>query len=109
MTKREKLQIIWAYKLFIRHRRRSLETAYKKPSLQKQRIWAQIQSRARMKKGYNYDLTIITKNTFMFTCGYTLLDDQNISVNFVYITPSIEYVIFASDIIEWAKQYDTEI
>lgn len=106
MTKREKLQIIRAYKLFITYRGRTLETVYVKPSTVKQKIWERIQSEARTITGYNYDLTIITKNTFMFTCGYTISDLFN---RFAYITPPKDYVISTADIYEWAKQYGVDI
>lgn len=106
MTKREKLQIIWAYKHFKRYRGRTLEAVYKKSSIRKQQIWAQIKSGARMIKGYNYDLTIITYNTNIFTCGYTVSDIQN---KFVYFTPSRDYEIFVSDIIQWANEYGVDL
>lgn len=106
MTKREKLQIIWAYKQFKLYLGRTLKTAYKKPSKAKQGIWTGIELGARIEKGYNHDLTIISKNGFIFTCGYTVSDSQN---KFVYFTPSRDYEIFIKDIIEWAKQYEVEI
>ena len=91
MTKRA-LQL---HKDMSQHSNRSIYHVYGRMSNQKLRAWEQIYEE--MKRYDGFDLTVLSFNTFMFTCGYYYYNDLGQKI-LVYHTPTKreEYIITES-------------
>lgn len=64
----------------------SIYDAYATPSSRKVAIWNDIERRANDTQGYNHDLRVVSRNTYMFTTIYTYTDSEGI--HYIYDTPS---------------------
>ena len=60
--------------------------AYERPSANKVRAYREIENRASSTNGYNYDLRVVSKNTFSFSTMYSFTDEQGTHI--IYDTPS---------------------
>ena len=62
-----------------------LSKAYSKPSATKLSIWQDCYQQMLKAKGFG--LRVISKNIYIFTCGYCYRDKKTKALHFVYITP----------------------
>ena len=60
-----------------RNTRRNIYQAYERPSAEKVRTAQEIENRARMTEGYNYDFSIAGAGSFNYSTVYSFTDTEN--------------------------------
>ena len=89
MTKEQE----YYFNLFIKSKPKTLKDVYKKPSVQKRRIWEAIKAGCDYISGFH--LTVLTHNAQFFTAAYAYYDHNNVVV--AVFTPSKTFDIVLPD------------
>ena len=70
---------------------RNIWQAYENPSYEKEKAWHYCEDLCRFLNGYN--LTVLTKNTFIFTAGFEFINPLTDKLCYAYITPNYDRFI----------------